>query len=708
MKSESPLLRSHTIARLCAALIAVCATALAAAPIAAASPLRARFRAQRLCASPRRGTAGCLAMRLVSDSLTGADLHTNAVRQAEEVQSGATPVINSKAVVPGGLTPQDLHSAYSLPSETPASTTQTIALVDAYNDPTAEADLGIYDKAFGLPACTSANGCFRKVNQNGKTSPLPATSGEWSTEISLDVQMAHAICQSCHILLVEASNELWGSLGTAVNTAVAAGATEVSNSYGGAEFSEYASLSNTYYRHAGVAVTVSTGDCGYYNQACGGTAAANFPADSPDVVAVGGTSLSGSGESWSSTAWDHGGSGCSHVFSAQLWQTTIADFSATGCSSGRSAADVSAIGDPDTGVDVYDGTPAGKGDPTGWGVWGGTSASSPIIAGEFGLAGGARKVEFPAETLYSHAGEGSVLYDVTSGSNGSCSGATACRAVSGYDGPSGVGSPIGLAAFAPAGSPVDESPPSISGVAEQAQTLTAAAGEWSASPTSTSYQWELCNASGGTCSAVSGATAKTFVVPASAVHLTFRVVVSAANAAGSGTPTASAPTAAIVSDVPTITAITPGSGLTGSAVTITGSALLGATRVKFGTLSASFTVLSASAIEATVPNGASSATITVTTPVKSTTSSAKFTPTLSMTSEAPGRAAPGASVTLKGYGFNASSAVSFDGVPATVTSVSATTLKVLVPAGTKTGLITVVNSAAPVGSTSSAGTFTVA
>ena len=631
------------------------------------------------------------------------------MRQAEEVQSGATPVINSKALVPGGLTPQNLHSAYSLPSETPASTTQTIALVDAYNDPTAEADLGVYDKAFGLPACTSANGCFRKVNQAGKTSPLPATSGEWSTEISLDVQMAHAICQSCHILLVEASNEKWGSLGTAVNSAVAAGATEVSNSYGGAEFSEYSSLSNAYYRHPGVAVTVSTGDCGYYNQACGGDRRGELPGRLAErrrgrrhlaERAPGNRGAAPRGTTAAAAAARSSRHSCGRA--------TIADFSATDCAGERSAADISAIGDPATGVDVYDGTPAGKGDPTGWGVWGGTSASSPIIAGEFGLAGGARKVEFPAETLYAHAGEGSVLYDVAAGSNGSCSGATACKAVSGYDGPSGVGSPLGLAAFAPVGSPVDESPPSISGVAEQAQTLSVAAGEWSQSPTSTTYQWELCNASGESCSAVSGATAKTFVVPASALHLTLRVVVSEANAAGSGTPTASAPTAAIVSDAPTISSITPGSGLTGSTVTISGSALNGATHVKFGSLSASFTVLSASAIEATVPAGAASATITVTTPVKSVTSSAKFTPTLSLTSETPGRAAPGASVTIKGYGFNSSSAVSFNGVPATVSSVSATTLKVLVPAGAKTGLITVVNSAAPVGSTSSVGTFTVA
>jgi hypothetical protein len=195
-------------------------------------------------------------------------------------------------------------------------------------------------------------------------------------------------------------------------------------------------------------VTASSGDCGYLNEACSGLRhAAEFPADSPDVVAVGGTTLRDRGKVWTSTVWEEGGSGCSTVFEAPLWQTAAANFAATGCGSGRSIADVSAIGDPNTGVSTYDSTPEGNGDPTGWGVWGGTSVSSPIVAAEYGLAGGAQGVAYPAATLYPHLGDSRALFDVVSGSNGSCAGASSCTAAAGYDGPSGVGSPIGLAAF---------------------------------------------------------------------------------------------------------------------------------------------------------------------------------------------------------------------------------------------------------------------
>ncbi len=153
------------------------------------------------------------------------------------------------------------------------------------------------------------------------------------------------------------------------------------------------------------------------------------------------------------TAWGEGGSGCSKYFSAAPGRARLAGFSATGCGSGRSVADMSAIGDPETGVDVYDSTPDGEGDPTGWGVWGGTSVSSPIVAGEFALAGGPRGVAYPAATVYAHQGENSALYDVVSGSNGKCAGTTECAGTAGYDGPTGVGSPLGLSAFSIAGAP---------------------------------------------------------------------------------------------------------------------------------------------------------------------------------------------------------------------------------------------------------------
>jgi hypothetical protein len=414
---------------------------------ASATPV---FRVQRLCGAPRAaGSASCLAMKLVPASLTQATLREDATRQAAEARSGAQPAVAIKKPYAGYLTPRRLHDAYALPSETPAAATQTVAVIDAFNDPTAEADLGVYDEQFGLPACTEANDCFRKLNQEGAAKPLPPKEGEWAGEISIDVQMAHAICQNCKVLLVEANGESFGDLGKALEAAVNAGATEISNSYGGPESAaSSAKLGARYFDHPGLVVTVSSGDCGYLNEACPGLRhAAEFPADSADVVAVGGTTLRDRKKVWTSTVWEEGGSGCSTVFEAPPWQTATANFVATGCGSGRSIADVSAIGDPDTGVDTYDSTPEGNGDPTGWGVWGGTSVSSPIVAAEYGLAGGAHGVPYPAATLYPHVGESGALYDVQSGSNGTCAGATSCTAAIGYDGPSGVGSPVGLAAF---------------------------------------------------------------------------------------------------------------------------------------------------------------------------------------------------------------------------------------------------------------------
>ena len=137
------------------------------------------------------------------------------------------------ATTPSGYFPADLQSAYKLPSST-AGAGQTVAIVDAFDDPTAEADLGVYRAQFGLPACTTANGCFRKVNQTG-TTPYPRKNAGWAEEISLDVDMVSAICPKCHILLVEATSATTANLGTAVNEAAALGATAISNSYGGGD-----------------------------------------------------------------------------------------------------------------------------------------------------------------------------------------------------------------------------------------------------------------------------------------------------------------------------------------------------------------------------------------------------------------------------------------------------------------------------------------
>ncbi|HTA32571.1 MAG TPA: IPT/TIG domain-containing protein [Solirubrobacteraceae bacterium] len=644
-------------------------------------------------------------MRLVTVALTEADLKANARRQAAEAAAGS-PAVANKNPIAGGLTPELLHAAYALPNATFPSSQQTIAVVDAFNDPTAEADLGVYDRQFGLPECTTANGCFRKLNQEGRASPLPQREGGWATEISLDVQMAHAICQGCHVMLVEANNESFANLGAAVDAAVSAGATEVSNSYGGAELSGY-TADNGPYNHPGVVITASAGDCGYFNEGCRGAEAANFPASSPDVVAVGGTTLTESGPTWTSTVWEGGGSGCSVVFSAPAWQSAVAGFSATACDSGRSVADVAAVGNPYTGVEVYDSTANPGGYPTGWGVWGGTSVASPVIAAEFALGGGAHGVAYPAATLYSHIGEGSALYDVVSGSNGSCTDASSCSARHGYDGPTGVGSPIGLSAFATAVSPADVSPPSISGTAEQGQTLSLTRGDWTGSPSTYSERWLLCNASGSGCSPITGASGSTYALPASAVGSTIRVQETASNGSGSGSPVVSSATAAVISDAPVITSFTPSTGLTGSSVTIAGTAFTGATAVRIGGVKATFTVHSSTQVEATVPNGALAGTISLTTPVATGTSAGVFTPSLSLHSFSPAKAAPGATVTITGLGFERGSTVSFGGVKATsVTYVSSVKLKVLVPSGAASGAITVTNPTAPSGTVSSATSFT--
>jgi hypothetical protein len=703
-------LGAHTVTRrlgrFAISLLGVAVLALALGSQASAKLAAGAYRVQRTCGTPRLGSAACLAETLIPESLTPADLQADASRRASEAARGVRPAVTYESPFPGFLTPERLHAAYSLPTETASSSSQTIAVIDAYNDPSAESDLGVYDNEFGLPACTEANGCFKKVNEEGKESPLPATEDGWAAEISIDVQMAHAICQHCHVLLVEAKSDEFTDLGSAVNAAVKLGATEVSNSYGGAENSLYSSYNTTYYDHPEIVITASSGDCGYLNKRCRyESVGANFPADSPDVVAVGGTTLEEVNGTWESTVWTDGGSGCSLVFAAPLWQTSVADFSATGCSSGRSIADVSAIGDPETGVDIYNSNPYEG--IAGWGVWGGTSVASPIVAAEFGLAGGAHGVSYPAATLYQHLGESSALYDVLSGSNGSCKGATSCTAAAGYDGPSGVGSPIGLAAFSEADTPADKVPPTISGLAEEGETLIEHHGEWTNGPSSYEYQWEDCNSSGASCSPIAKATGQTYQLTSSDAGSTIRVRETAINEAGHSSPALSAQTAT-VSSGPTLTGFTPTSGITGSEVTITGTGYHEASRVVFGKLEATFKIVSGTEIEATVPNGSVASTISLTTPHGSATSSAKFTPTLSITHLTPTKAAAGKTVSIAGVGFISGSRVSFDGTPATTVSfVSSKRLKATVPAGAGTGTITVTNTTAPLGTVSSAGAFTV-
>jgi Subtilase family len=337
-------------------------------------------------------------------------------------------------LAPTGYGPAEFHGAYSLPTEAVAS--QTIAIVDAFDDPTAKKDLDTYNSTYGLPffpTCSSTitTSCFEKVNQNGAASPLPRKDAGWALEIALDVETAHQICQNCKILLVEASTNSFSNLAAAVNTAVLMGADVVSNSYGGAETSS--TLSGAY-NHPGVAITVSSGDNGY------GVAS---PASYSTVVAVGGTTLNLTATKTyaSETAWSGAGSGCSAYFSAQAWQTSDPKWSATGCSSRRGVADVAADADPSTGASVYDSTRyQGQ---SGWFRVGGTSLSAPLIGAVYALAANSGTAPYPASIPYAHR---TGLHDVIAGSNGSC-GTVMCKAAIGYDGPTGVGTPDGISGF---------------------------------------------------------------------------------------------------------------------------------------------------------------------------------------------------------------------------------------------------------------------
>jgi subtilase family serine protease len=392
------------------ALVGVAGLVVGVGPSAAqAAPAPAAAKVANSCAAVRPGFASCHAVR-----------RTDLVDSFHMVRS-ASPNASPNAL-PSGFGPADLLSAYKLPANGGAG--QTIAIVDAFDDPNIASDLATYRSTFGLPAAN-----FQKVNQNGQASPLPSTDTGWGEEESLDVDMVSAIAPMAKIILVEANDNSLANLAASVDTAVSLGAKFVSNSYGGSESSSQTS-NDPDYHHAGVAVTASSGDNGFGTE---------FPAASPFVTAVGGTSLSKATNSrgWTETAWSGAGSGCSSVESKPSFQSNVS----TNCSR-RAIADVSAIADPNTGVAVADtfGTNAT------FLVFGGTSVASPIIASVYALAGTPSAGSSPNAFPYAHT---SSLFDVTSGSNTRrCRQGVLCRAGTGWDGPTGLGTPNGTAAFA--------------------------------------------------------------------------------------------------------------------------------------------------------------------------------------------------------------------------------------------------------------------
>jgi hypothetical protein len=383
-----------------------------------------------VCGRPTPRHAACLA--ILVPSTTGLSSSSALLQAAPgELSPTVTPTLQGTGVG-GGFAPADLRSAYDLPSEADGSG-QTVAIVDAYDDPEAEKDLERYRAHYGIAACTTANGCFKKVNQKGETTSLPKAEASWAVEISLDLDMVSAACPKCHILLVEAINNSDENLYTAEDQAAKLGASEISNSWAGEEYSGETS-DDTYFDHPGVPIFASAGDDDY---------GVYYPAASQYVVAVGGTALkkASSSRGWSETVWKGTGSGCSEYELKPAWQTASPD-----CEK-RTNNDIAAVASPETPVSIADSykLPREFSQPeAGWTLVGGTSVSSPLMAGTMALADAYTKSFGGADAYYKEAvqnGTG-VLNNVTSGSNGSC-GDYLCKGEVGYNGPTGLGSPYG-------------------------------------------------------------------------------------------------------------------------------------------------------------------------------------------------------------------------------------------------------------------------
>jgi Subtilase family len=509
------------------AAVAAALSGLAAPGAASAGPSSPRVHHARVgthyavfkpvcAASHKFGRASCLAIRRIP-----------ATRTTPHARAYDVPAAYARGPK-GGYTPNDLAHAYGYDPTTVPATAQTVAVVDAYDDPNIFTDLNHFDAQYGLSAETPLS--LQKVNQDGDLAPLPRNDPSgWSEETALDVETVRAVCNSCTILLVEADSPSMINLRTAAATAARLGATEISNSYGSPEpprglvskgaINSFARA----YDHRGVVVTAATGDEGWFSwdfANAGGVSgeAPNMPSSFAHVIAVGGTTLKlhGDGTRRSETVWNNNGKanakgsrrgalggtggGCSKWINAPTWQHHVAGYRNTGCGKKRLAADVAADGDPQTGIDVYSSWDCGKRCHPGWTTIGGTSLSSPLIAAMWALAGGAGGVAYPAASLYAHAKRGhSRFFDVTHGANSWCGGLThatcakrtgkvtrgaaknpnflaighrnlgtldcgfkrhthkttavkpnlQCKAARGYDGPSGVGTPKGLAGFLP-------------------------------------------------------------------------------------------------------------------------------------------------------------------------------------------------------------------------------------------------------------------
>ncbi|HUA70929.1 MAG TPA: hypothetical protein VMA96_07605 [Solirubrobacteraceae bacterium] len=384
------------------------------------------------CAPARPGFAHCDAQALV--------LRSNHARVRPEVHGGPTftqvfPAggrglpsarpANAGASPPQPGTPAWLQQAYDLTylSQTNGSS-DTVAVVDVGDDPTAEADLNAFRSSFGLRSCTTANGCFKKVNESGGASPLPTMNSDWQPEESLDLDAVSALCPNCKLLLVEATSATDSDLDQGVIEAANLGANQISNSWSD---NESLPISGTF-TFPGTAVIAATGDSGYL-----GVGNDAYPAAFPGVTAAGGTTLTpatggSSARGFTESAWSLSGgwgasSGCDLNEAPPSYQP------ASGCA-GRAYADLSADADPDTGLMIYDS------EIGGWWQYGGTSLATPLIAAYEAITGVDGTTPQWAYT------DSALLNDPTTGSSGSCPPNILyiCNAGPGYDGPTGIGS----------------------------------------------------------------------------------------------------------------------------------------------------------------------------------------------------------------------------------------------------------------------------
>jgi subtilase family serine protease len=436
--------RGSALATLVVAAVLVVATIAAPTSAGAAGTQKVQV-PLHLCKTASGGHKSCHAMKLVTRQVSSAKAASlraqGLVRPSKTLGFGPA----------GGYTPKQLAAAYGI--NPGAKTKQTVAIVDAFGNPSVRADLNAFDHQYGLPKETAKS--FKVINQSGLASPLPIPDEGWAGEITLDVQSVRAVCHACKILLVEADTNDNVNLAKAVNQAVKRGAKIVSNSYGGPEGHDQQSA----YKHKGVAILASTGDDGWYdwdnvNADVPSTNMPQTPASFPSVVGVSGTSLylNPNGSRASETVWNGNGpadldgastvtalgyepgaagGGCSTLFAAPSYQRHAKGYGTLGCGAKRSGTDIAAIADPFTGFDVFETfdwctnpdtsvCPFTSAD-NGWSTFGGTSLASPVVAGLWGLAGGPLKgVPSAGKTLYDNFKHKKGTYDVTVGGTGGC------------------------------------------------------------------------------------------------------------------------------------------------------------------------------------------------------------------------------------------------------------------------------------------------